>query len=145
MDVLSYIALGMLIFLIALVIVFIWYLGGMPGRVAASRNHPYAKSIPVGGWASLFLGIVTWPLSLMWAYVNRDSSIDDPESAKDSGDLRQEMSQLASKVEKLSQAVARTLRTDFPGAPHPQWVGPAVFSTGKFLYPLWQATCTHRL
>ncbi|MGI9519006.1 MAG: DUF3302 domain-containing protein [Pirellulaceae bacterium] len=74
MDVLSYVALAMLLFMIALLGVFIWFLGGMPGRVAVARNHPSTQAITMGGWASLLLGVVTWPLILMWAYSNPAST-----------------------------------------------------------------------
>jgi hypothetical protein len=102
-DVLSYVALGMLIFMIALACFFVWFLGGLPGRVAADRNHPYAKSIQVGGWASMCLGIVTWPIILMWAYA--DSKSADPESdvTGTDTDLRNEIAQLKLQVEKLSR------------------------------------------
>jgi hypothetical protein len=59
-------------------------LGSLPGKVAADRNHPYAGAIQVGGWATLFLGIVIWPLVLMWAYcgpvavASSDSALGEP-------------------------------------------------------------------
>ena len=99
MDLLSYIALGMLIFMIALGCFFIWFLGGLPGRVAADRNHPYAKSIQVGGWASLFLGIVTWPLILMWAYATKPAA----QSIDQESGIQQELAMLKQQVEKLSK------------------------------------------
>jgi hypothetical protein len=68
MDPLSIFALVILIVIAALVCAAIWMLGSLPGKVAADRNHPYAAAIQVGGWATLFLGIVIWPLVLMWAY-----------------------------------------------------------------------------
>lgn len=112
MDVLSYVALGMLIFMIALACFFVWFLGGLPGRVASDRNHPYAQSIQVGGWASLFLGVVTWPIILMWAYA--DSKSVDPESelAGTDRDLRNEIAQLKLQVEKLSRSVSQPGEAD---------------------------------
>lgn len=68
MDPLNIFALLILILLAVLVGAAIWMLGSLPGKVAAERNHPYATAIQVGGWATLFLGIVAWPLVLMWAY-----------------------------------------------------------------------------
>lgn len=102
MDALSYVALAMLISLIALTCFFIWFLGGLPGRVAADRNHPYAKSIQVGGWASLFLGVVTWPLILMWAYADPKSHFLESKSNETDSDLRDEVAQLRRQFEELS-------------------------------------------
>ena len=102
MDTLSYVALGMLVFLIALACFFVWLLGGLPGRVAAERNHPYAKSIQVGGWASLFLGVVTWPLILMWAYADPKSRFLESKSTEAYSDLRDEIAQLRTQFEELS-------------------------------------------
>lgn len=85
----------MLLFMIALVGVFIWFLGGMPGRVAAARNHPYAKAITLGGWASLFLGVVTWPLILMWAYSNPETSGSPALSSDNENQIREEIARLA--------------------------------------------------
>lgn len=108
MDVLSYVALGMLILLIALACFFVWFLGGLPGRVAAARNHPYATSIQVGGWASLFLGIVTWPLILMWACAGSNSGDPESEAAGIESDLRNEVTALRLQVEKLSTGGSQT-------------------------------------
>ena len=45
-------------------------LGMMPGRIARRRGHPWAEAVTVGGWATLILGFVFWPLVLIWAYVD---------------------------------------------------------------------------
>jgi hypothetical protein len=102
MDFLSYVALGMLIFMIALACFFVWFLGGLPGRVAVDRKHPYARSIQVGGWASLFLGVVTWPLILMWAYADSNSRLAESGQPATDNSLRNELAQLKLQVAKLS-------------------------------------------
>jgi len=43
-------------------------MGMWPGKVAHERNHPQAEAIAVGGWLTLFLGFVFWPLMVVWAY-----------------------------------------------------------------------------
>ena len=43
-------------------------IGSLPGIVASKRNHPYADAIMVGGWATLLVGVVLWPIVLMWAF-----------------------------------------------------------------------------
>ena len=77
MDTLSIVALLMLLLLAALIGVLIWFLGGLPGRVAAARNHPQTQAIQVGGWATLLLGIAGWPFVLMWAYWTPASNVSD--------------------------------------------------------------------
>jgi len=59
------------------------FLGGWPGRVATRRGHEYADAITVGGWVTLVLGAVFWPLVLMWAYAGGS----EPESPTDSDDI----------------------------------------------------------
>ena len=43
-------------------------MGMWPGKIAHERNHPQAEAIAVGGWLTLFLGFVFWPLMVVWAY-----------------------------------------------------------------------------
>ena len=68
MDLLDITALACLLITLGLVVVLIWFLAGLPGRVAKERSHPYADAIQVGGWVTLILGGVGWPFVLMWAY-----------------------------------------------------------------------------
>jgi amino acid transporter len=110
MDVLSIVALVLLIIMIGLIISLIWFLGGMPGRVAANRNHPNAQAIQVGGWASLFCGIVIWPIVLMWAYskpARQASATNDADDANDAN-THQELAELKVEVARLSALVAKT-------------------------------------
>jgi hypothetical protein len=60
----------LLIITIALALYLVWFIGGMPGRIAAERGHPKADAIRVGGWATLIFGMVGWPWVLMWAYAH---------------------------------------------------------------------------
>ena len=46
----------------------IYRLGGLPGAIARSRNHPQADAINICGWMGIFT-LVLWPLSLVWAYL----------------------------------------------------------------------------
>lgn len=111
MDFLSYVALGMLIFMIALACFFVWFLGGLPGRVALERKHRYAKSIQVGGWASLFLGVVTWPLILMWAYADLPPRLAESGEPETDTNLRNEFAQLQLQVAKLSGTTSQDEET----------------------------------
>jgi hypothetical protein len=60
--------LVMTVILGALPLYVVYYIGCMPGRVAAERKHPSAEAINVGSWATLLFGLVGWPWVLMWAY-----------------------------------------------------------------------------
>jgi hypothetical protein len=62
-------ALLILILIAIILIASFCALAILPGRIAASRNHPYADAVRVGGWATLFFGGVFWPLILVWAYM----------------------------------------------------------------------------
>jgi len=42
----------------------------LPGMVARRRRHPWAQAVAIGGWVTLFLGFVLWPVVLIWAYVD---------------------------------------------------------------------------
>jgi hypothetical protein len=42
----------------------------LPGMIARRRSHPWASAVAVGGWVTLFLGFVLWPVVLIWAYVD---------------------------------------------------------------------------
>ena len=65
MDITAFVVMALMA---AIAIGLIAFLGGWPGRVAKRLNHPYADAITVGGWATLILGGVGWPLVLIWAY-----------------------------------------------------------------------------
>lgn len=72
----------------------LWFLGGMPGRVAKKNDHPDADAIRVGGWASLLLGVVGWPWVLMWAY-------REPPSTKDNSADLSRLSERVADLERL--------------------------------------------
>jgi cytochrome b561 len=46
----------------------IYRLGGLPGAIARSRNHPQADAINICGWMGI-ITLVLWPLALIWAYL----------------------------------------------------------------------------
>jgi len=43
-------------------------LGGLPGEIAARREHPQAEAIRVAGWLGLVTLGLLWPFALIWAY-----------------------------------------------------------------------------
>jgi len=67
LDIFAWIVLIVLVVSTLFVIVF---MAMWPGMVARRRNHPWAEAVTVGGWVTLFLGFVLWPIVLIWAYVD---------------------------------------------------------------------------
>lgn len=46
----------------------VWFLGGIPGRIARRRHLVHAKAVAILGWfGALTLGIL-WTVALIWAY-----------------------------------------------------------------------------
>ena len=70
MSVLDVVAIVILILLAVIAIAVFAFLGSWPGRAAKRRGHEYADAVQIGGWATLVLGAIFWPLVLMWAYAN---------------------------------------------------------------------------
>ena len=67
LDIFAWIVLVVLVASTVFVIVF---MAMWPGMVARRRNHPWAEAVAIGGWVTLFLGFVLWPVVLIWAYVD---------------------------------------------------------------------------
>ena len=67
LDIFAWIVLVVLLLSTVFVIVF---MAMLPGVIARKRHHPWAEAVTVGGWVTLFLGFVLWPVVLMWAYVD---------------------------------------------------------------------------
>lgn len=59
-----------LVVMLASTVAVIVFLAMLPGVIAKSRHHPWAEAITVGGWVTLFLGFVLWPIVLIWAFVD---------------------------------------------------------------------------
>ncbi len=85
-------ALIVLTIMIASIVVAMIYLGGLPGKIAANRNHPQLDSVRVAGWVGIFAGGVFWPLALIWAFYST------PKSEKE---LRDRITALESELAKL--------------------------------------------
>ena len=67
---LDFFAWIVLIVLLASTVFVIVFMAMLPGMIARKREHPCAQAVAVGGWVTLFLGFVLWPLVLIWAYVD---------------------------------------------------------------------------
>jgi hypothetical protein len=53
----------------------IYRLGGLPGAIARSRNHPQADAINICGWMGL-ITLVMWPAALVWAHIKPHASTE---------------------------------------------------------------------
>lgn len=59
-----------LVILLASTVAIVVLLAMLPGMIARRRGHPWATAVSVGGWVTLLLGFVLWPIVLIWAYVD---------------------------------------------------------------------------
>ena len=66
----EYLALAVLLILVAAAVVIWVTLGMMPGRIARDRNHPQADAISVCGWWGVLTMGLLLPLAYIWAYTN---------------------------------------------------------------------------
>ncbi|MDX3808738.1 DUF3302 domain-containing protein [Bosea thiooxidans] len=67
LDLFAWLVLIVLLFSTIAVVVMVAML---PGMIARRRGHPWAEAVAIGGWVTLFLGFVLWPVILIWAYVD---------------------------------------------------------------------------
>ena len=103
MGALDFIALLLLLFIVFLIGTLLWFLGGLPGRVAKEHGHPYEQAITVGGWATLLLAGVFWPIVLIWAYAPaRHVATKNPSEEA----LQREIDSLKTQVQALTAQVA---------------------------------------
>jgi hypothetical protein len=69
--VLNYVALVLLIAIIALVVYGLIAIWGIPYEIAKSRNHPHQDAIGAATWVSLFTLGALWPFLWIWAMAYR--------------------------------------------------------------------------
>lgn len=98
------VALGVLVFLICLFAAIIVFIGGIPGKVARKRNHPWPDAVNTAGWIGLATGVL-WPLALVWAFFpfpSPNGGVADSTSAMDDVDqLQKRLAALEATVAKL--------------------------------------------
>lgn len=81
MDGLMIFAWIVLLLLIALILGLFVVLAMLPGKIAASRNHPQADAVNVAGWLGALAMGVFWPLALVWAfYISPGQKLPEPEA-----------------------------------------------------------------
>ena len=71
MDVISAIALLVVVFLVVLVVVVAVELAKWPRKIAQKRGHPQVDAINMLSWLGLFLTAGTgWIVAMVWASMN---------------------------------------------------------------------------
>ena len=78
--VLSYVALGVIAFLIVMIAVIIVQLGSLPGKIAHRRGHPQADAVNAASWISFVTLGALWPLAFVWAFFKGGSSSPDQQT-----------------------------------------------------------------
>lgn len=80
-DYFAFVVMGVLFLALFVIIVL---LGALPGRIAASRNHPCATAISAASWISPFTLGLLWPIAFVWAFIppRSNSSADDGGEAR---------------------------------------------------------------
>jgi hypothetical protein len=68
---LNYLALGILVFVVIVLIYGIIAIHDIPARIAHARHHPHEDAIHAAGWISLFMLHVLWPFLWIWAMMYR--------------------------------------------------------------------------
>jgi len=67
MDILSYFALGLIIFVLLTLAYGMIAIHDIPYHIAQKRNHPHQDAIHTAGWVSLFTLHAIWPFLWIWA------------------------------------------------------------------------------
>ena len=65
--VLDFVALGILISVVIILLYAVIYIHDIPYEIAKKRNHPHLHAIHTAGWVSLFLMHALWPFLWIWA------------------------------------------------------------------------------
>ena len=103
---LSYVALGVIFFLLVLVTAAIVAIGSIPGKIALKRDHPWPEAVNTASWIGLATGVF-WPVALIWAYLpvpqrsNKEASGGTTQSSVHAVDLAARVASLEATIEKL--------------------------------------------
>ncbi len=94
--VLDIFALIVIAVLVGVVIGLVVYLGQLPGKIAAERNHPQADAIRVLGWIGVITVGTSWLVALVWAYYRpTGKGGDDPQLAARTATLEKQVQKLS--------------------------------------------------
>ncbi len=95
---LNYVALVLLIIIIALVVYGVVAVWSIPYEIAKKRDHPHQDAILAATWVSLFTLGILWPFLWIWALLYQ------PHRGPDA-DGRGDLAQLSARVSALEQRV----------------------------------------
>jgi hypothetical protein len=106
---LSYVALGVIFFLLVLITAAIVALGSIPGKIAQRRGHPWPDAVNAASWIGLATGVF-WPVAFIWAYLpipqrSTESTEGTTQPGDEAADLAARVASLEATIKKLqSQA-----------------------------------------
>jgi Protein of unknown function (DUF3302) len=98
---LDYIALVILIIIVALVVYGVVAVYGIPYEIAKARNHPHQDAIGAATWVSLFTLGVLWPFLWIWAMAYRPDRGWGFSAGTPAADLTSTIANLESRVTAL--------------------------------------------
>jgi hypothetical protein len=101
---LDYIALVILIIIVALVVYGVVAVYGIPYEIAKARNHPHQDAIGAATWVSLFTLGVLWPFLWIWAMAYRPDRGWGFSSGTPAADLTSTIANLESRVTALEHS-----------------------------------------
>jgi hypothetical protein len=99
---LSYVALGVIFFLLVLVTAAIVALGSVPGKIARKRGHPWPDAVNAASWIGLATGVF-WPVAFIWAFlpIPVRPAIRSAKTTADPAEFEGRIASLEAAIEKL--------------------------------------------
>lgn len=76
-------ALLVILVIIAAAIWIVVKLGALPGKLAATRNHPQTDAINILGWIGILTMGIGWLIAIVWAYTKPIASIEEMRALND--------------------------------------------------------------
>ena len=104
--VLSYVALGVIAFLIVMIAAIIVQLGSLPGKIAHRRGHPQADAVNAASWISFVTLGALWPLAFVWAFFKDGNSSPDQQTNGQQTKKQQSTEAASEEMEKLASRLA---------------------------------------
>lgn len=71
LDFWDYITFAVLVLSGLSFLIILFWLAGLPGRIAIKRKHPEAEAVKLLGWSG-FLAVVPWIQAFIWAFKPTD-------------------------------------------------------------------------
>lgn len=104
MDFLSFLALGLIIFVLLTLAYGMIAIHDIPYHIAKKRGHPHQDAIHAGGWVSLFTLHAIWPFLWIWATAyHPEHGYGGRPSAKHSEVSSERLGELEARIAKLEK------------------------------------------